>query len=303
MVHIAIPNTATLASSLDEFDRNFYVMPGLRTPNAKGVLAQQLHDSIRDIQFCGIISRNHQSASFADPNASNFNPLRGAKYYLDNNELDEAAWLIFLAIWFGKAKPGKWNLVRTFYSGTNSGFVWTWDNIIQNRNQFVAWINREGQNVKGNRKFGNHRKYETIRNITRSIDTYKNWVGDHLSHRTLLTNAQNQVGGNNFDVFDYLYNSIDAVFRFGRMAKFDYLCMLGKLGIMPIEPGSTYLRGATGPYNGAKRLFGNRLNIGQLEQRMDALGFHLTIPFSMQIIEDAVCNWEKSPNTYIRFTG
>ena len=40
---------------------------------------------------------------------------------------------------------------------------------------------------------------------------------------------------------------MDTVQRFGRLGKFDFLTMLGKLGIAPIEPGITFLKGATGP--------------------------------------------------------
>jgi len=46
--------------------------------------------------------------------------------------------------------------------------------------------------------------------------------------------------------------------RFGRTAKFDYLTMVGKLGLAAIEPGSTYMQGATGPLKGARLLFGGR---------------------------------------------
>ena len=56
--------------------------------------------------------------------------------------------------------------------------------------------------------------------------------------------------------FDYLYGSMDDVVSFGRTAKFDYLTMVGKLQLAPIEPGSTYMQGATGPYQGALLLFG-----------------------------------------------
>ena len=63
---------------------------------------------------------------------------------------------------------------------------------------------------------------------------------------------------------------------FGRMAKFDYLTMIGKLELAHIEPGSTYLEGATGPLAGARLLFGGsttaRLSREDLHSRSVELG-------------------------------
>ena len=74
-------------------------------------------------------------------------------------------------------------------------------------------------------------------------------------------------------VFDYLYRSMDAVASFGRMAKFDYLTMVAKLGLAPIEPGSTYMPGATGPLSGARLLFGKpESRRGRSRRKIGAIG-------------------------------
>ena len=99
-----------------------------------------------------------------------------------------------------------------------------------------------------------------------------------------------------------------AVASFGRTAKFDYLTMIGKLGLAPIEPGSTYMHGATGPLSGARLLFGGRKTapltrsdleawLVELEARLH-LGTH-----GMQVLEDALCNWQKNPRTFVPFRG
>ncbi len=95
-----------------------------------------------------------------------------------------------------------------------------------------------------------------------------------------------------------------AVISFGRTARFDYLCMLGKLGLAAIEPGSTYMDGATGPFDGAKLLFGNEAK-GMTRRELDALLIDLgaALNVGMQVIEDALCNWQKSPGKFKAFRG
>jgi hypothetical protein len=62
-----------------------------------------------------------------------------------------------------------------------------------------------------------------------------------------------------------------AVASFGRTARFDYLTMVGKLGLAGIEPGSTYMQGATGPFTGACLLFTGRRIAGLSRRVLDQL--------------------------------
>lgn len=99
---------------------------------------------------------------------------------------------------------------------------------------------------------------------------------------------------------------MDRVHRFGRLGRFDYLTMLGKLGIAPIEPGSAYLwHNATGPLAGARLLFGGatsaRLGARTLDARLEELDRHLEV--GMQTLEDALCNWQKRPAEFVLFRG
>ena len=67
--------------------------------------------------------------------------------------------------------------------------------------------------------------------------------------------------------------------------------MVGKLGLAPIEPGSTYMEGATGPRKGALLLFGGntraKLSQSELEAWLVQLEGHLDLYFGMQVLEDA----------------
>jgi Alpha-glutamyl/putrescinyl thymine pyrophosphorylase clade 3 len=93
--------------------------------------------------------------------------------------------------------------------------------------------------------------------------------------------------------------------RFGRLAKFEYLTMLGKLGLAPLESPSAYLNGATGPLQGARLLFAGdrhaKLSAKTLDSYLIKLDEHVQV--GMQVLEDALCNWQKSPDKFRPFRG
>ena len=93
--------------------------------------------------------------------------------------------------------------------------------------------------------------------------------------------------------------------RFGRLARFDYLALIGRYGVAPIEPGSAYLQGATGPTRGARLLIEGRADgrtrLAELQRRLDLLDADLGV--GMQAMEDGLCNWQKSPGAFVHFRG
>ena len=62
---------------------------------------------------------------------------------------------------------------------------------------------------------------------------------------------------------------------------------------------------ATGPIKGARLLFGGTTTANMsaviLEQKIQTLDAALGV--GMQVIEDALCNWQKSPGNFVRFRG
>lgn len=97
-----------------------------------------------------------------------------------------------------------------------------------------------------------------------------------------------------------------AVASFGRTGQFDYLTMLAKLDLAEIEPGSTYMTGATGPLAGAHLLFGTNSVTAtprQLDGWLVELEATLGVEMGMQILEDSLCNWQKSPAQFVPFRG
>jgi hypothetical protein len=81
--------------------------------------------------------------------------------------------------------------------------------------------------------------------------------------------------------------------------------MLGKLELARIEPGSPYLEGSTGPLAGARLLFSGSNTADISSQDLDSRSVELgdALGVGMQVVEDALCNWQKSPGKFVPFRG
>jgi hypothetical protein len=81
--------------------------------------------------------------------------------------------------------------------------------------------------------------------------------------------------------------------------------MLSRYGFAPAEAGSAYLDTATGPKGGMRLLFaGNtKAMVGPaiLQEWLNELD--VTLQVGMQVLEDSICNWQKSPTLFVHFKG
>lgn len=290
------------------------ILPGLIGDGHLESLVAQFIDSLRRIEFVHHIRDSRLDPARMDPSSELFDPLRAAVLRNRSGENDEAWWLVFIGTHFGKHAVDGWRLARDVYGKLGQGGRWDWAAISGNAAGFGAWLAANEATLRGadgiSRRFSNHRKYESLKasspNGTAAIfASYVAWVAPPRTHADMVRQLHKIVGQDPQEVFAALYASIDAVQRFGRLGKFDFLAMLGKLGIAPIDPGSTYLIGATGPLAGARLLFGGSrdasLTARDLEERLAAFG--KATELGSQVLEDAVCNWQKSPSVYARFRG
>jgi hypothetical protein len=295
-----------LDRKLARFDREVRPLPGVRDVTARRVLIEQLIESLRRIEYAHFIRDEHFDPARADPSSEIFDPLRAAVFWMRKGNKDEACWLVFLAIHFGKHSKDRWRLVRDVY-GALGGSPWTWTRLSKDPKAFQQWLAENENTFRDDgisRRFGNHRKYESLSASSAAgtaavVQSYVDWVAPPRTHDQMIQGVHKQVGQNARDVFDFLYHSMNAVKRFGRLAKFDYLTMLGKLGIAPIEPGSAYMIGATGPLKGARLLFGGKSSANVLDSLLNELDAHIQV--GMQVLEDALCNWQKSPSKFVSF--
>ncbi|MXW61663.1 MAG: hypothetical protein F4003_07770 [Acidimicrobiaceae bacterium] len=169
---------------------------------------------------------------------------------------------------------------------------WDWDSVSSNTEAFRRWLRNNQHRFEGC-KFGNHRKYESLgdqNGFGRTVQTYADWVHRQGTHAAWI-----EIVRQTTDPFDALYSSMDDVFRFGRLAKFDLLCRLEALDIIDFTPRRAYLQGSTGPLKGTRLLYGHPKGRPlDLDGLLIELESYLNVGFD--VLEDALCQWQKQPN-------
>ncbi|MER8955876.1 hypothetical protein NKH98_24760 [Mesorhizobium sp. M0833] len=296
---------AQISSALQTFSASVRNLPGAPGNLARDTLAMQLVASLRREDYYRRVQERPVIARKADPNSGTFDAERAVAYHMQNSNVEEAAWLVFLMTHFARPASSGWLRLQQVYGRLGAG-VWDWQTVSNNPQAMISWLAANWMNIGG--KFGNHRKYESLRpNSNRSFGevllSYVGWIGP-TGHQAFFAAMIQQTGNNPATIFDALYRSM-SVKTFGRLAKFDYLALIGRYGIAPIEPGSAYFKGATGPASGARLLFtGSHTGAAteaQLQSWVDELDAHLHV--GMAVIEDALCNWQKSPTAFVHFKG
>lgn len=295
-----------LEADLAAFSANQRALPGIADPTARATLAMQMVASLRRLDYSDIIRTRDISPDRANPNSPSFDPEKAAVFHMRAGNVDEAFWLVFLITHFGRNLTHGWQRLREVYSGLGSQ-TWTWARFSANPAAFQAWLLTHQNQIGGG--FGSHRKRESIRadvpeGTAAVVESYVAWVGPTHSHAVLMANLT-QAGGNSPEsIFDHAYRSMN-VTRFGRLGRFDYLCLLGRLGFAHIRPGRAYLRGATGPLYGARLLFGGATNaaLGWALMENWIIELDAILGVGMQVMEDALCNWQKNPTHFVHFRG
>ncbi len=290
---------------------------GIIAPAQREAFVEQLIESIRRIKYISVMLRRNLDPQRMDPSSSLFDPLRAAALQKRQGNVEEAFWLVFLSVHFGKHRATGWRLARDVYGALGTMPRWEWDRTSQDPASFRRWLAGNQAILHGGdgvrRAFGNHRKYESLDAASPDgtgavIESYVRWVGPARSHHAIFQHAQVDAGGDPRGAFDQLYQSMRAVRRFGRTARFDYLTMVAKLGLASIEAPFAYVKNATGPKRGARLLFGGDvaapISGPDLEKWLVELEAALTLGDQpMQVLEDALCNWQKSPTAFVPFRG
>lgn len=280
-------------------------LQGLANAATVETLGMQFVASLRREDYYQGVQAKPISANKADPNNPSFDAERAVAFHMQQGNVDEAGWLIFLMTHFARRSDTGWLRLQDVYGRLGVG-IWDWPTITANPAAFYQWLAANWQNIRG--AFGNHRKYESLRPtaarpIGRAVADYLAWIGP-AGHVAFFANAVHVAGNNPHTIFDHLYRTLKVV-SFGRLAKFDYLSLVGRYGLAPIAAGSAYLDGATGPGRGARLLFDGSATSATsnvtLEAKLAALDARLNV--GMEVMEDALCNWQKSPSHFIHYKG
>lgn len=281
-------------------------LAGISATRNRDAFVEQLLASVRRERYFQSFVGRSQGVLRTDPNSNNFHPFKAAAFYKKHGDIEEAIWLTFLGVHFGEHIQDKWLLCSQVY-GNIGGRIWKWDTISRSLSEFRQELDNSQHHLTG--KFGNHRKYESkaaldpLNGIGATFSSYIHWIGDGLSQQNRLEEILNCSVGSKVSAFDLLYEAFQ-VRRFGRLAKFEFLCMLNHLGLIDAAPGHLYLNGATGPARGASRLMFDQPNRGLGDREIRYLSdIREKLEISAQVFEDALCNWDKSPSHFIHFRG
>ena len=302
-----------LLKGLKLFEEKVHPLKGVAKSEARETYIEQILESIRRVEYIHTLRQRTLSPKSIDPHDAMFDPIKAAILNQEGNDIEESFWMVFLFIHFGRHRITEWKLIKDVYGRMGTEPIWRWDYISSNVSEFRAWLHECQDQIRRSNTpggFGNHRKYESLDAYSSSgtgavVESYIEWVGPNSSHWELISAIITSVSGDKEKAFDELFKSMARVNRFGRTAVFEYLAMVGKLGLALIEPGSPYLANSTGPLRGAKLLVNGdirtRITISELEESIILLANYLEV--GMQVMEDSLCNWQKSPNTFIRFRG
>jgi hypothetical protein len=298
-----------LNDNLTAFNRNIQTLPGIKEAARRHVFIEQLLESIHRVRFVEVVRARDISERRTNPNDALFDPLKAAIFHQRQGNIEEAFWLVFLFVHFGKNARGGWRYAREVYGGLGATKRWDWTRTSANPTAFREWLTAHQEELKRPGTpggFGNHRKYESLsgkseKGTGAAVESYVRWVDPPRTHQEMIHETFLKSDHDPRQTFDELYYSMQAVIRFGRTARFDYLTMLGKLDLAPVEAPSPYIEGASGPLRGGQLLFGEKGKKAKVELSIIKLGEHLHL--GMQVLEDALCNWQKSPNKFKPFRG
>lgn len=310
MVRRCNDREAGIRAGLTQYQAVHGPLMGIQQQAHLDTLVRQMIASLRRTEYINVMKIRLHSPHRSDPNNPLFDPLVAAHLLSRAGRQDEAIWMVFLATQFGKHIKDGWKLCANIYGSFGIGPVWSAAEYRRNRPAFAAMLVRNAQNLADPAiagRYSNHRQYVSRRpnSIERTFAEMYNWIFEENSFDDKVRRIHREMGQDPEVVFNKLYGSVRKIYSFGRLGAFDFLTMLGKIGLSPISPGSAYLVGATGPLNGARLLFHGTTNhpvtAYQLSRDFDRLDDYINI--GKQPLEDSVCNWQKSPGRFKQFHG
>jgi hypothetical protein len=212
----------------------------------------------------------------------------------DAGNRDEALWRTFIAAHFGRMSAskdvvGQVESSHRFLCAFGSEPHWTWTKVSDDPQLLCDWLLTSPDKLQ-QLSFGNHRKFESKKPylfwevMDSFIKLVATWCGSPAA--LFETNASLTPQLRHAEIYERL-----RIRRFRRTGRFDFLALVGEMGLVDIEPGTCYLIGSTGPLEGAKQLWGQNKTGRELDRL--AVELAVTLRLSPLVIEDALCNWQK----------
>jgi hypothetical protein len=265
--------------------------------NKLNILAKQTFDSIRRIQIYGTYKiRASQAVLDRKSFIHTSNPFVLAQR--SDLNLQNRAWIIYLATYFGKSDKSKWTLFNRATFDQKKSII-LFDEIVLDLDKYFKYLS--GFDFFDNANYSNHRKF-TPKNLKKDNGVFKSME--------YFANNINQYSTSKEMEFHEVYLLSQKIPNFGRLAGFDFTSSLVKCGFNIKEPKSMYADHSTGPLKGLELLLKLTNNdASKISQKK--LSPNLVEWFSKnsnifmigQVLEDAICNWQKDNRKYIRYIG
>ena len=154
-----------LEAGLRSFPSKCRPLPGITNRAKREAFLEQLVESVRRIKYISVICKQSLSSSRADPYSDMFDPIKAALLRMRERRTDEAFWLVFLSVHFGKHRHSGWRLARDVYGRLGRQPIWDWAELSAHPKRFRRWLETHEARLKGDgvsRHFGNHRKYQSL---------------------------------------------------------------------------------------------------------------------------------------------
>ena len=261
------------------------------------ILARQTFDSIRRIQIYETYNIKAQKAiQYKKPFSHTSNPFVLAQR--SDLNLRNRAWIIYLATYFGKSNKSKWELFNRATFRKDKSII-TFDQIKADLDNYFKYLS--SFDFFHDCTYSNHRKYTAkkllgSKGLFRSMEYFANNVGLYSSEDKME--------------FHEMYLLSQKIPNFGRLGGFDFTSSLVKCRFSIEEPKSMYADYSTGPLLALKLMLkltnNNSSTASQKQLSHDLMDWFLKnskIFMTGQVLEDAICNWQKDTRIYIRYTG
>ena len=192
-----------IEAGLDAFSCNRRPLQGIRDAAQRSALLEQLIESVHRVRYVGLMRTRELSAFRADPNHYLFDPLKAAMLHQRAGDIEEAFWLVFLFVHFGKHARAGWRYAREIYGRLGESGRWDWAATSADPAGFRAWLHAHQQQLRRvgvPRGFGNHRKRESLdayssKGTGAAVESYVKWVAPPRTHEQLMQDALDQAGG------------------------------------------------------------------------------------------------------------
>jgi len=261
------------------------------------ILARQTHDSIRRID----IYESYKKRAFKAVNEKqNFIDTSIPFVLAQRADLSQInkVWVLYIATYFGKSSISKWELFnRATFDKKRS--IMLFENIQKDLSKYINYLS--SFNFFDGCTYSNHRKF-TAKRLTGEKGVFG-------SMEYFVKNIDQYSVENKMD-FHTMYKLAEKIPNFGRLAAFDFSSSLVKCGLNIEEPQSMYAEHSTGPLDAIDLLV--RLT-NQKYSRNDKFKLcsdlmrwfqeNSNIFMIGQVLEDALCNWNKNTSKYIKYRG